>query len=186
MPSSMPPAWWATMTLSAARESSRPYTISSPSAPARSTTRRTAGGPTTKSITTSTISTLKARLRRSSTCKSSIGTANPSRAISRSISTPTFSIQSLSAISIRISGGSVCAIRPRRTPTCCFRSFTATATKDQVIFPGFAASVDDQGYQIEAQYLYKREWLNLTAGFGNTGIDSNTRFHRVPHGRIRD
>ena len=43
--------------------------------------------------------------------------------------------------------------------------------EDQDIFPGFAASVDDQGYQIEAQYLYNREWLSLTAGFGNTGID---------------
>jgi len=52
--------------------------------------------------------------------------------------------------------------------------------ESQDIFPGFAASVDDQGYQIEAQYLYNREWLNLTAGFGNTGIDSTIDFTGFP------
>ena len=52
------------------------------------------------------------------------------------------------------------------------------------VFPGFSASVDDQGYQIEAQYLYRREWLNLTAGFGNTGIDFENQFYRVSHRRI--
>ncbi len=31
--------------------------------------------------------------------------------------------------------------------------------------------VDDEGYQIEGQYLYRRERFNLTAGFGYTGID---------------
>jgi outer membrane receptor protein involved in Fe transport len=38
----------------------------------------------------------------------------------------------------------------------------------------------DKGYQIEAEYLYRREWLNLTAGFGHTGIDSTVNFLGEP------
>src|SRR5262249_26106567 len=38
--------------------------------------------------------------------------------------------------------------------------------------------VDDEGFQVEGQYLYRRDWFNLTSGFGFTHVDrtSDTLF----------
>jgi tetratricopeptide (TPR) repeat protein/opacity protein-like surface antigen len=49
------------------------------------------------------------------------------------------------------------------------------ARQESTIFvpSDFAADskADDEGYQIEGQYLYRRDWLNLTAGVSYTGVD---------------
>jgi len=47
---------------------------------------------------------------------------------------------------------------------------------DLFVFPGFSVATDfladDEGYQIEGQYLYRRDRFNLTTGFSYTGVDT--------------
>jgi tetratricopeptide (TPR) repeat protein len=43
----------------------------------------------------------------------------------------------------------------------------------QDLFPGFAASVDDEGYQAEAQYIHRGDWVSVVTGLGKTGVDSS-------------
>ncbi|MGH9204217.1 MAG: TonB-dependent receptor, partial [Vicinamibacterales bacterium] len=47
---------------------------------------------------------------------------------------------------------------------------------DLFVFDEFSVGTDfladDEGYQIEGQYLYRRERFNLTAGFAYTGVDT--------------
>ena len=45
-------------------------------------------------------------------------------------------------------------------------------SNQQVFDPSFQNSADQRGSQVEAQYMYTGEWLNLVAGFGHTGIDT--------------
>jgi tetratricopeptide (TPR) repeat protein len=52
----------------------------------------------------------------------------------------------------------------------------------QAPFPGFRAALDDEGYQIEGQYLYRQDRFNLTAGFSHTGIDSTLNLSGLPPG----
>ncbi|NIR62147.1 MAG: TonB-dependent receptor, partial [Gammaproteobacteria bacterium] len=53
-----------------------------------------------------------------------------------------------------------------------------TETEDIEIFPGLSleletlATADEDGYQVDAQYLYRRDFFNVIAGFAYSDVDS--------------
>ena len=48
--------------------------------------------------------------------------------------------------------------------------------------PGFQTfGRSDKGSQVESQYIYTREWFNLVAGVGDTGVDGTHRGYRARH-----
>ena len=76
----------------------------------------------------------------------------------------------LIAGSIKISGGWGGVIRRRRTPTCCFPSFTATAMRIRGMFSrGFRQFGGRPGLPDRSPIPLQERVVNLTAGFGNTG-----------------
>ena len=46
--------------------------------------------------------------------------------------------------------------------------------QEQSFFPGFSDPTEDQGFQVESQYIYSGEWLNFIAGAWQTDIDRTT------------
>jgi tetratricopeptide (TPR) repeat protein len=48
--------------------------------------------------------------------------------------------------------------------------------EEQNFFAGFEGTAHDKGYQLESQYIYEADWLNLIAGVGYTNVDSTLAF----------
>ena len=44
-------------------------------------------------------------------------------------------------------------------------------SEQQSDFPGFVGFATDKGSQVESQYIYRGEWLNLIAGYGDTAVN---------------
>ncbi len=71
-----------------------------------------------------------------------------------------------------------------------------TETEDIEIFPGLSleletlATADEDGYQVDAQYLYRRDFFNVIAGFAYSDVDSevdiSVTFGGVPVGGVSE